>query len=58
MFELKLTDLSHLKKAAKDQDPGVEVDLTFGKDPDSPAFRSLVRETASTFDRMKSVKNS
>ena len=36
-FELKLTNLSYLKKVAKDPEPGMEVDLTFGISPDSEA---------------------
>ena len=56
-FEIKLTDLSYLKKAAKDPDPGMEVDLTFGISPDSEMFRPLVREAAATFDCMKGVQD-
>ena len=47
----------YLKKVAKDPGPGVEVDLTFGISPNGEMFRSLVRETASTFNCMKGVKD-
>ena len=55
-FEIKLTDLSYLKKTATEPDPGTEVDLTFGIDPDSKMFRPLVREAAATFDCMQGVQ--
>ena len=55
-FEIKLTDLSYLKKTATEPDPGTEVDLTFGIDPDSKLFRPLVREAAATFDCMQGVQ--
>ena len=55
-FEIKLTNLAYLKKVAKDPEPGMEVDLTFGVSTDSDMFRPLVREVASTFDCMTGLK--